>query len=298
MDQLLLVPNQIYLFIYYYYYYYYYFPWSFDTHGRLCCANLQKKPSTFSHPRDNENLIQKFEVNFATQLLELGSNKIDEKFTPSQNSSTFSHPCDNEFDPKFEVNFATQLLELCSNKRDGKFTKIPWTPTRYTLGIQSSFLRQKGNWGRWKHYVILIIWDKRSLVVEIVSKPSSSAKLELVLELLCWFLCPISTWNKAKVLLVLYYIILCYAKKCNQVLRRRRRRRSRRSRQEQQEDCGSGGIWWCTHPSERECVQQASFPCLLSQTTQKVLLSLVPRKLKIQGISEDSTMSGLSESGL
>jgi hypothetical protein len=36
----------------------------------------------------------------------------------------------------------------------------------------------------------------------------------------------------------------------------------------------------------------------LSQTTQKVLLSLVPRKLKIQGISEDSTMSGLSESGL
>jgi hypothetical protein len=70
-------------------------------------------------------LIQKFEVNFATQLLELCSNKIDENFTPSQNSSTISHPCDNEFDPKFEVNFATQLLELCSNKRDGKFTKIP-----------------------------------------------------------------------------------------------------------------------------------------------------------------------------
>jgi len=178
---------------------------------------------------------------------------------------------------KFEVNFATQLLELCSNKIDGKFTKIPWTPTRYTLGIQSSFLRQKGNWGRWNHYVILIIWDKRSLVVEIVSKPSSSAKLELVLGLLCWFLCPISTWNKAKVLLVLYYIILCYAKKCNQVLRRRRRRRSRRSRQEQQEDCGSG-IWWCTHNPIWVCTTTSFFPLSIESNHTKGPPFLGPKK--------------------
>ncbi len=71
--------------------------------------------------------------------------------------------------------------------------------------------------------------------------------------------------------------------------------------EEQKKQAGAtGGLWvWdlMMHPPIWVCVQQASFPCLLSQTTQKVL-SLVPRKLKIQGISEDSTMSGLSESGL
>jgi len=51
--------------------------------------------------------------------------------------------------------------------------KIPSTPGTLTLGIQSSFLRQ-GNW-RLKHYVILIIWDKRSLV-ELV-EPSASCNL-------------------------------------------------------------------------------------------------------------------------
>jgi hypothetical protein len=138
--------------------------------------------------------------------------------------------------------------------------KIPWTPgTLWESKVHS--------WGR-------EIWRSKTLchpyhmLQEEFSGDSSSLVVQAIncFGFLCWFLCPTSTWNKAKVLLVLYYIM---QQKC--------------TRYWGGAEAGATGLWvWdlMMHPSE--CT--SFFPLSIESNHTKVL-SLVPRTLKIQGIS-------------